>query len=150
MPHPDKPPADRPARATKTSTPRAPQPPRLFRLNLEVGDVDAAATFYAELLALQGRKQAGSRVYFTAGAVTLQVVQTPAPHVAPKALYFAVADVDAVHARAARLRCLSRDDVHGTPAGDVVVRPWGERSFYCDDPWGNPLCFVEDGTIYAG
>jgi hypothetical protein len=36
------------------------------------------------------------------------------------------------------------------PAGAPVVRPWGERSFYADDPWGNPLCFVEEGTVYAG
>jgi hypothetical protein len=30
------------------------------------------------------------------------------------------------------------------------VRPWGERSFYADDAWGNPLCFVENGTVYPG
>ena len=35
-------------------------------------------------------------------------------------------------------------------AGEPVVRPWGERSFYADDPWNNPLCFVQEGTIYAG
>jgi hypothetical protein len=28
--------------------------------------------------------------------------------------------------------------------------PWGERSFYAEDPWGNPLCFVEEGTFYRG
>jgi hypothetical protein len=40
--------------------------------------------------------------------------------------------------------------VQATPAGEPVVRPWGENSFYVDDPTGNPLCFVEAGTIYAG
>jgi hypothetical protein len=40
--------------------------------------------------------------------------------------------------------------VHGTPAGDITVRPWGERSFYAQDKWENPLCFVEAGTIYPG
>jgi predicted enzyme related to lactoylglutathione lyase len=124
--------------------------PRLFRLNVEVGDIDAAASFYAELLGLEGRPQAAARCYFTAGPVTLQVVAAEAPHPAAKALYFAVADLDAVHARAAALGCLAQDMVHGTPAGEPVVRPWGERSFYADDPWGNPLCFVEEGTIYAG
>jgi hypothetical protein len=29
------------------------------------------------------------------------------------------------------------------------VRPWGERSFYAEDPWKNPLCFVEEGTVYS-
>ena len=124
--------------------------PRLFRLNVEVGDIDRAASFYSERLGLDARPQMGSRVYLNAGPVTLQVVQVPEPHPAAKALYFAVADLDALHARAAALDSLSGDDVHGTPAGQPVVRPWGERSFYADDPWGNPLCFVDEGTIYAG
>jgi predicted enzyme related to lactoylglutathione lyase len=124
--------------------------PRLFRINVEVGDIDRAAAFYSELLGLEARPQMGSRVYLDAGAVTLQVVQVPAPHPAAKALYFAVGDLDALHARAAALGCLSGDSVHGTPAGQPVVRPWGERSFYADDPWGNPLCFVDESTVYAG
>ena len=124
--------------------------PRLFRLNLEVGDIDRAASFYASLLGVEARPQMGARVYLDAGGVTLQVVQLPQPHPAAKALYFAVADLDAVHARAAALDCLSAEQVHGMPGGAPVVRPWGERSFYAEDPWGNPLCFVEDGTIYAG
>jgi catechol-2,3-dioxygenase len=124
--------------------------PRLFRLNVEVGDVDRAALFYAELLGLEARPQMGSRVYLNAGAVTLQVVQVPDPHPAAKALYFAVADLDSVHVRAERLDCLSSESVHGMAAGQPIVRPWGERSFYADDPWGNPLCFVDEGTIYVG
>ena len=124
--------------------------PRLFRLNIEVGDIEAAARFYSELLVLEGRPQAGSRCYFAAGPVTLQVVQVEEPHTAAKALYFAVADLDAVHRRASDLGCLEPGLVHGKPAAEPVVRPWGERSFYAADPWGNPLCFVEEGTIYAG
>jgi len=31
----------------------------------------------------------------------------------------------------------------------VTKRPWGERSFYVVDPWGNDLCFVEEGTLYT-
>ena len=124
--------------------------PRLFRLNLEVGDVEAAAAFYGALFGGEPRPQPGARIYLPAGPVTLQIVQVPAPHPAAKALYFAVADLDTIHARAEDLGCLSSGDVHGTPAGQPVVRPWGERSFYADDPWGNPLCFVADDTIYAG
>jgi catechol 2,3-dioxygenase-like lactoylglutathione lyase family enzyme len=115
-----------------------------------VGALEEAAAFYETLLAQTGRPQMGRRLYFDAGGVTLQVLETAQPHPAAKALYFAVGDLDAVHGRAADLNCLSADMVHGTPAGDPVVRPWGERSFYADDPWGNPLCFVEEGTIYAG
>jgi len=124
--------------------------PRLFRLNIEVASIGDAQDFYADLLGLEGRPQMGARVYFDAGGVTLQVVQAESPHVAAKALYFEVDDLDIVHERATRLGCLSGEQVHGTPAGAPVVRPWGERSFYADDPWGNPLCFVESGTIYEG
>ena len=35
--------------------------PRLFRLNVEVGDIDRAAAFYAELLGLEARPQMGAR-----------------------------------------------------------------------------------------
>ena len=127
--------------------------PNFFRINIETGDLGEAADFYGKLLGFEGRKQAGSRVYFTCGAVTLQVVDVSSvgkPHTAAKALYFTVKDLDAVFARAKGLDCLSTEDVHGTPAGEISVKPWGERSFYCQDPWQNPLCFVEEGTIYPG
>ncbi len=127
--------------------------PHLFRINIEVGDINVAMKFYSQLLGLTGRKQAGSRCYFTAGPVTLQVVDvssTGAPHTAAKALYFLVNDVVAIHERAKKLNCLSREDVHGASGGAITVRPWGERSFYANDPWGNPLCFVEAGTVYPG
>jgi predicted enzyme related to lactoylglutathione lyase len=127
--------------------------PILFRINVEVGDLGQAAEFYGKLLGLEGREQAGSRCYFTCGPVTLQVVDVSSvstPHSAAKALYFTVRDLDAVFARAKALGCLSREDVHGVSSGSISVRPWGERSFYAEDKWQNPLCFVEAGTVYPG
>ncbi len=139
--------------AAKAATATASDDPLLFRLNVEVGDLDEAAEFYRVLLGLVGRRQAGSRVYFTCGAVTLQVVDVSsvrAPHPAAKALSFTVRDLDAVFERAKTLDCLSNEEVHGEPGGRISVRPWGERSFYAEDPWRNPLCFVEAGTVYPG
>jgi len=127
--------------------------PNLFRLNVEVGDIDEAADFYSELFGLEGRKQAGSRCYFTCGPVSLQVVDVSSlgtPHPAAKALYFTVRDLDAVYERAKALGCLSQEEVHGVKGGGISVRPWGERSFYAEDKWRNPLCFVEAGTVYPG
>lgn len=127
--------------------------PSLFRLNIEVGDLGRAATFYGRLLGQEGRLQAGSRCYFTCGGVTLQVVDVSSqgePHPAAKALYFTVRDLDAAFERARELDCLSSESVHGQPGGGISVRPWGERSFYVEDPWRNPLCFVEAGTVYPG
>jgi len=119
--------------------------PQFFRLNIEVGDLAAAIGFYTKLLGVEGRKQAGSRCYFNCVPVTLQVLDVSSsgqPHSAAKALYFTVKDLEAAHERAKALECLSREDVHDAPGGGIVVRPWGERSFYVVDPWRNPLCFV--------
>lgn len=127
--------------------------PHFFRLNLEVGDLSSAISFYTKLLGIVGRKQAGSRVYFECGPVTLQILDVSSvgkPHPAPKALYFTVSDLDRAYERAKALGCLSSGDVHDAPGSDIAVRPWGERSFYVQDPWGNPLCFVEEGTVYTG
>ena len=33
---------------------------------------------------------------------------------------------------------------------DVATRPWGELCFYARDPFGNPLCFVDESTLFTG
>jgi predicted enzyme related to lactoylglutathione lyase len=148
-------------RAAKTAPKKKPATraqadvPSLFRINIEVGNLDEAERFYGSLLGQDGRRQAGSRVYFNAGPVTLQVVDVRSmgmgvPHPAAKALYFLVRDLDAVFKRAEALGCLSREMVHGARGGAIAVRPWGERSFYAEDKWLNPFCFVEEGTTYPG
>ena len=68
----------------------------------------------------------------------------------PDYVYFAVDNLEEVYARARELGCLSQEDVHDRKAGEILKRPWGERSFYCDDPWGNGLCFVDEKTLFTG
>ena len=126
--------------------------PKLFRVTLEVGDLESATQLYADLFGQDGKRHPGARHYFDCGAVVavLDVSQGGIPPTpGPKSLFFAVDDVDAVHARAEQLGVLAPYDVHGEPAGAVLTRPWGERSFYIVDPWGNDLCFCEDGTLYT-
>jgi hypothetical protein len=85
--------------------------------------------------------------------VTLSVLDVSSarqPHPAAKALYFTVKNLEAAFERARTVGGLSQEDVHDASGGGIVVRPWGERSFYMEDPWKNPLCFVEEGTVYAG
>ena len=127
----------------------------LFRIILEVSDLDKASEFYSKLLADEGRRiPRASRHYFDCGPMILALVDVTAEGKEAKPLpdfiYFAVADLQSVHDRARALNCLSEADVHGASAGEIVKRPWGELSFYVADPWGNGLCFVDEQTLFTG
>lgn len=128
--------------------------PKLFRVILQVSDLAKATRFYTQLLDLPGRSIRGSRHYFDCGPVILALLDPGAGGEAakpmPDHIYFSVAKLEAVHARAAALGCLSREDVHDEPGGAIAVRPWGERSFYAEDPFGNLLCFVDAKTVFTG
>lgn len=131
-----------------------PDTPSLYRVILQVADLKQAAEFYATLLGTPGRSIRGSRHYFDCGAVILALVDAAAEgekaRPTPDYIYFSVQNLEAHHARAAALECLSAEDVHGEPAGSIVKRPWGERSYYALDPWGNKLCFVDARTLFTG
>ena len=105
--------------------------PRLFRVILEVSDLDTAVRFYSALL----------------GGPGIRVSQERS---APQPVYLATSELDALHARARELNCLSTELVHDASAGEIVTRPWGERSFYAFDPDGNGLCFVDEDTVFTG
>ena len=146
----------RPTAAAKTAKPAARRPapaPALFRLAVHVTDLARAVSFYSRLLGIEGRGIGGGRCYFDCGAVILAVLDvslgTERPQPLPTA-YFSVADLEAIHERAREMGCLDREDVHGASGGDIVKRPWGERSFYVEDPFGNSLCFVDSKTLFTG
>lgn len=128
--------------------------PNLFRVMLEVSNLNTAVTFYSKLLGIEGRVLRGSRAYFDCGSVILAILDPtpgdikPTPNVGD--VYFSVKDLESFHARARELGCLSKEEVHDESAGDIVTRPWGERSFYLKDPWGNGVCFVDEKTLYTG
>jgi catechol 2,3-dioxygenase-like lactoylglutathione lyase family enzyme len=128
--------------------------PNLYRIILQVSDLGKAADFYAKLLGMEGRSIRGARHYFDCGAVILALVEATAEgesaRPAPDNTYFSVKNLEAVYERARELGCLSPDEVHGERAGEIIKRPWGERSFYARDPFGNGLCFVAEETIFTG
>lgn len=127
----------------------------LFRVILQVSDLDQAAEFYAKLLDDPGRRiPYASRHYFDCGPVILALVDPAVDKLEAKPLpdfiYFSVNNLEELHLRASALNCLAEANVHGAASGDIVVRPWGERSFYVNDPWGNGLCFVDEETLFTG
>jgi catechol 2,3-dioxygenase-like lactoylglutathione lyase family enzyme len=129
--------------------------PKLYRVLIQVSNIAQASAFYARLLNMEGHAVAPSRHYFACGAVILGLVDPTqeggeAARPNPEHLYFAVSDLEAVQRRARELGCLSAATVHDARAGDILTRPWGERSFYADDPFGNLLCFVDEQTLFTG
>ena len=130
---------------------------RLFRVILPVNDIGRAAPFYAELLGTSGGRVAPGRHYFDCGGVVLAVVDPRAdgdeavPRPNFEHVYFAVPDLEVVFERAKRVGGLSTETGDGNlPMGTIARRPWGERSFYMHDPFGNPLCFVDEKTLFTG
>lgn len=130
--------------------------PRIYRVIAPVRDLDEAVRFYAFLLGQDGDLVSNGRHYFDCGGVILACLDPRrdgddvVARANPEHLYFAVDELEAYHARARELGALANADLHGAPAGAIVVRPWGERSFYARDPTGNPLCFVDERTLFTG
>jgi catechol 2,3-dioxygenase-like lactoylglutathione lyase family enzyme len=118
-----------------------------------------ADAFYEELLGLDADTSVPGRHSFYCESCVLTLVNTieharhhelPLPEFRPnpELVYFAVSDLDATWERAQKLPmdALADDDV----GSGIQRRPWGERSFYGRDPSGNPICFVDDTTLFIG
>lgn len=130
---------------------------RLFRVILPVLNLAEAERFYSALFDQPGFRVSPGRHYFQCGGVILALYNPSADGDDPSArpnwehVYVAVDDLEEVFARAERLGGLSTEIGDGRlPMGKIARRPWGERSFYMEDPSGNPLCFVDETTLFTG
>jgi len=122
---------------------------RLFRVIVPVSNIEEAAVFYGALLGQPGKQISPGRHYFGCGEVILACFDPQAdgdsweakPN--PDHLYFLVDDLEEYFQR-----------LTSQPTARVLkpieTQPWGERSFYCSDPFGNKLCFVAAGTAFTG
>jgi catechol 2,3-dioxygenase-like lactoylglutathione lyase family enzyme len=131
--------------------------PHLFRIIVQVNDLDVSAAFYTAVLGMPGERVSNGRHYFNCGGTILALLDPSgngdgtraAP--LPDHIYLAVDELEPVRgAIATHGGRLAPGDVHGDPAGQVARRPWGELSFYAFDPSGNPLCFVQRGSEFLG
>jgi len=57
-------------------------------------------------------------------------------------LYFATADLEEMQARV--------NNAGGKITARIETMPWGERMFYARDPFGNPISFVDERTVFRG
>jgi catechol 2,3-dioxygenase-like lactoylglutathione lyase family enzyme len=132
--------------------------PHLFSVIVPVSDIERAAHFYGALLGAVGQRVSPGRHYFECEGTILACYDPQADgdgRVAkplPEPIYIAVDDLESTYARAeaagASLSAAVVPDVG--PLGRIAQRPWGERSFYAADPFGNPLCFVARDSVFTG
>jgi uncharacterized glyoxalase superfamily protein PhnB len=118
---------------------------RLFRVILPVPAIEAGTLFYEQVLAMKGKRISSGRHYFRCGETILACYSSRDDGDAwdvppnPEHLYFAVDDLEAAFVRCRAANCKHIDAA-------IKVQPWGERSFYVEDPFGNKICFVDEKT----
>lgn len=131
---------------------------RLFRVIVPVGDIEEASRFYGAVLFAEGERVSPGRHYFECEGTILacydpstdgdeaELVTLTEP------LYFAVDDLEGVLAAVIDAGGFLPPEVIPDVGalGRIETRPWGERSFYASDPFGNPLCFVSRDTAFTG
>ena len=120
---------------------------RVFRIAIPASRIDHSRAFYEHLRGIDVDDTVPSRLYFPCGGVIVALIDWTVegrsdPQPTPDNLYLATDELDTVFERA-------------VAAGARIVSPieqraWGERSFYCLDPDGNQLCFVDDATLFLG
>ncbi|MCL6443452.1 MAG: VOC family protein [Alicyclobacillus sp.] len=121
---------------------------RLYRVILPVSDIEQATRFYSFVLNMPGKRVSSGRHYFDCGGTVLACFDPKAdgdsfalpPN--PDHVYFAVSDLDDIYARVQETGCPI--DVN------IETQPWGERCFYAKDPFGNPICFVDERSVFLG
>lgn len=129
----------------------SPAPPRLYRVIIPVPDVDAATAFYTKVLGIPGERVSAGRHYFSCGG-TILACYSPEADSDPigsgwrfhssQYVYFATANVGLVFRRVKA--------AGGTVEGPIARMPWGERMFWARDPFGTPISFVDEKTVFTG
>src|SRR5271169_6322105 len=111
---------------------------RLYRVILPVSNIEKAATFYEMVLEVPGERVSPGRHYFDCGGTILACLDPRADGEGRDAkhsrehIYFAVSKLEDVYRRANSAGCKWIEP-------QIKKRPWGERSFYAQDPFGNPI-----------
>ncbi len=124
---------------------------QLYRVILPVPDIEQAARFYGQLFGTLGERVSPGRHYFDCGGTILACYDPVADGDDGKDdwrfhpmhyHYFAVPDLEAAFQ--------SAETAGATIEQAIQTMPWGERLFYCRDPFGSGLCFVDDSTKFTG
>ncbi len=132
---------------------------KLYRVIIPVSDIEQAQRFYSQILDDPGQRISPGRHYFDCEGTILACYDPNADGDArearsnPDHVYIAVDDLQDTYAKCrSALADFDTATLHDTDSvlGEIDTRPWGERSFYIHDPFGNPVCFVDRPTVFVG
>ena len=121
---------------------------RLYRVIVPVSDIDAAQSFYERVLEMPGKRVSPERHYFDCEGTILACFNPTKFHEKlaatpnPEHIYLAVDDLPAALERCRHAGAVLQEEIQ--------THPWGETSFYIEDPFGNQVCFVDRGTMFTG
>ncbi|MEP1096054.1 MAG: VOC family protein [Cyclobacteriaceae bacterium] len=123
---------------------------KLYRVILPVLDIEIAEKFYSCILGQKGIRVSPGRHYFDLGGTILACYDPSADGDKQRNWYFhenqyvyiSVADLGSVRNKMKEFDCKS--------LGEIEAMPWGETLFYANDPFGNPICFVDEKTVFKG
>ncbi len=123
--------------------------PRLYRVIIPVPDLPKAVRFYTTVLGFKGERISEGRHYFDCGG-TILALYDPMEDGDPKGkgwrfhqnqyVYFAVKNLSAAYRRVKAAK--------GRLEGPIGKMPWGEKMFWARDPFGTPISFVQDTTVF--
>ena len=125
---------------------------KLYRIILPVTDIAKAVAFYSSILAQNGKRVSSGRHYFDLGGTILAIYDpiSDGDKLNEKWLfhenqyiYISTDNLEDIHQKITNSDCMYVDEA-------IETMPWGERLFYANDPFGNPICFVDDRTVFLG
>jgi len=125
---------------------------RLIRIVLPVSDIELAATFYFNVLGIPGKRIDKGMHFFKCGELAL-ICYDPLPngdklgqgwmHHENQFTSFSVNNIEATF-----IRILNNPDAEVD--SNIQENNLGEKLFYALDPFGNPICFIDEKTIFEG
>ena len=121
---------------------------RLYRVIVPVRDIEIAQSFYESILGFPGERVSPERHYFNCEGTILACFDPTKFHEKaeaipnPEHIYLAVDDLDICYRK-----CV---EAGAKIVAEIKSYPWGETSFYVEDPFQNQLCFVARDTMFTG
>jgi len=123
---------------------------KLYRIIFPVNDINKAEKFYSEILKQKGTRVSPGRHYFNLGG-TILACYDPTADGDEKGnwefhknqyIYISVPDLENIK--------VEMENLDYKSIGVIKKMPWGERLLYANDPFGNPICFVDEKTVFMG